>query len=249
MTLPVSRITALFVEDVEESGVAKLVAYWDGYRAWTIGFGHTGPDVVRGSTCTREQADLWLQEDLQNSANNVGNVVRVPLNDNQRTVLISFDFNEGDGALDGSTLLRRLNAGDYASVPIELGRWVYAADASGKMRYSAGLANRRTREAALWQTPSATVHPAPPLTEPPIPDVPMADPIRAAYDPDQPNVPPPMSQSTTIWSTIGGVMASGGGMVLGYIQSPYALLALGMVLVFGYFVLRERFKHRSIGGV
>jgi lysozyme len=183
MSRPPSPTCVSFIEDVEENGVAKLTAYWDGYAAWTIGFGHTGPDIVKGTTCTRAQADAWLAEDLQASADNVDRVVRVPLNDNQRSVLISFDFNEGDGALDGSTLLRKLNGGDYASVPTELMRWVYAGN---PLVFSQGLQNRRKREADLWNAPSTI---AVPTVAVPAPAVPDAPPAPVPHDPDHPDHP------------------------------------------------------------
>ncbi|WP_247643165.1 lysozyme [Brucella sp. B13-0095] len=73
----------------------------------------------------------------------VERLVKVPLTDNQFAALVSFDFNTG--ALDKSTLLKKLNKGDYAAVPVELMKWV---NAGGKKIN--GLVNRRAAEAGLW---------------------------------------------------------------------------------------------------
>jgi lysozyme len=70
-------------------------------------------------------------------------LVNVPLTDNQFAVLVSFDFNTG--ALDKSTLLKKLNVGDHDAVPGELMKWV---NAGGKK--STGSVNRRSTEAGLW---------------------------------------------------------------------------------------------------
>lgn len=245
--MTVSKDTETFVADVEESGVAKLVAYWDGYHAWTIGYGHTGPEVVKGFTCTQAQADAWLTEDLQASQDNVLRVVKVPLNANQLTVLTSFDFNEGDGALDASTLLKRLNDGDYAGVVPELARWVYA-EQNGKMVYSAGLAARRTREAALWQTAS-TIASVPGVEPPMPPDVPPIEPVPAPQDPDNEKPPlPPLWSSTTIISAVGTVLGAGGAGWLGQINNLYALGAIVVVAVFAYLIITRRVQQRKVSG-
>jgi GH24 family phage-related lysozyme (muramidase) len=45
-------------------GVACLEAYQDGGGVWTIGYGHTGPEVVQGLSCTQDQANAWLNADI-----------------------------------------------------------------------------------------------------------------------------------------------------------------------------------------
>lgn len=115
----------------------------------TIFAGHTGPDVYVGRTGTQAEADAVLEADMAHSAANVEREVKVALNDYQFGALSSFDFNAGDGALDVSTLLKKLNAGDYASVPTELARWNKTTIA-GKLVLSQGLVTRRANEAALF---------------------------------------------------------------------------------------------------
>lgn len=115
----------------------------------TIGYGHTDaagpPKVTAGMTITKQQAQDILRSDLAKVEAAVERLVKVPLNDNQHAVIVSFAFNVGAGALSGSTLLRKLNAGDYDAVPTELMKWV---NANGKRVQ--GLVNRRSAEAGLW---------------------------------------------------------------------------------------------------
>ena len=78
----------------------------------------------------------------------VSDLVKVELADHQFDTLVSFVFNVGINAFRKSTLLRKLNAGDYAAVPEQLHRWIYAA---GKPV----LRLRREEEARQWETPYA----------------------------------------------------------------------------------------------
>lgn len=126
-----------------------LTAYKDVGGLLTIGYGHTSaagaPKVTEGMTITEAEAEAILRRDLAKFEKRVEELVTVPLTDNQFAALVSFDYNTG--ALHKSTLLKKLNAGDYSAVPTELMRWVYAG---GKK--VAGLANRRSAEAGLWAT-------------------------------------------------------------------------------------------------
>lgn len=111
----------------------------------TIGYGHTGPDVKPGMTILEGEAVTLLQRDLARFEACVASRVTVPLNDNQFAALVSFAFNVGEGRFAGTTLLKKLNAGDYKSVPKELMRFVYSKGA--KLN---GLVNRRSAEIGLW---------------------------------------------------------------------------------------------------
>lgn len=130
----------------------RLTAYPDpGSRngePWTIGYGHTSDGflkVYRGQTISTQQAEDALEYDLNETAAKVDQLVKVNLTDNQFGALVSFAFNVGVGAFAKSTLLRKLNAGDYDSVPAELARW---NKNDGKVMR--GLSNRRAAEAGLW---------------------------------------------------------------------------------------------------
>lgn len=115
----------------------------------TIGYGHTdaaGPPTVKsGMRISKQEAEDILRTDLHRCEESVENLVKVALTDNQFATLVSFVFNVGEGNFRKSSLLKRLNAGSYASVPQELMKWTKA---NGKQVQ--GLANRRAAEAGLW---------------------------------------------------------------------------------------------------
>lgn len=111
----------------------------------TIGYGSTGAHVKPGMTITEAEASELLLDDLDRFERCVERKVVVPLNENQFAALVSFCFNVGEGAFGGSTLLKKLNKGDYNSVPAELAKWV-----TSKNKRMQGLVNRRAAEAGLW---------------------------------------------------------------------------------------------------
>ncbi|MET4636140.1 lysozyme [Kaistia defluvii] len=142
----------------------KAKAYLDTGKVLTIGYGHTSDSnyVVRaGAVITEAQAEHLLKLDLREAEETVSRLVKVSLNDNQFAALVSFVFNIGEKQFKGSTLLKKLNKGDYASVPSELLKWV---NDNGKR--ITGLVNRRNAEGGLWVkgafVSSASVPAAPP---------------------------------------------------------------------------------------
>jgi len=124
----------------------KLTSYKDVGGVWTIGYGHTRT-ARPNQTITQDEADRLLREDVAVFADGVDKAVKVPLTDNQFDALVVFAYNVGRGAFNNSTLLRKLNAGDYASVPSELMRWNKV-----KGQVVKGLTNRRSGEVELWNT-------------------------------------------------------------------------------------------------
>lgn len=141
------RINAAGLSHIMQWEGKRLVAYQDVASIWTIGYGHTTaagiPRVREGMRISDKEAEDILKSDLRKFEDRVSRLVKVPLTDNQFAVLVSFDFNTG--ALHKSTLLKKLNAGDYDAVPAELMKWV---NAGGKRVQ--GLVNRRAAEAGLW---------------------------------------------------------------------------------------------------
>jgi len=108
---------------------------------------------------TRAEAMDLLRQDVRTAEDAVRRLVDVPLNQNQFDALVSFTFNLGEGNLQSSTLLRRLNDGDYDSVPSELNRWT-----RGGGQVLPGLVRRRAEEGELFTTPvSGTEGPGPVL--------------------------------------------------------------------------------------
>lgn len=129
---------------IKEYEGLRLEPYKDGAGVWTCGFGHTrGVDAF--THCTPEIAEAWLEGDLMEAEEAVSHLVKVQLTDNQFAALVSFTFNEGQGSLGGSTLLKKLNQGGYDLVPAYLKSWVFV---DGKQ--SDGLTRRRKAEATLW---------------------------------------------------------------------------------------------------
>lgn len=133
---------------------ARFVAKWEGLRLTTyldavgvptIGWGHTGPDVHMGMTISRARAMQLLVMDLREAAAAVSRLVKVPITVRQRIALISFAFNCGIGALEESTLLRKLNAKDYQGAADEFLKW----DHAGGSRLL-GLTRRRRAERWLF---------------------------------------------------------------------------------------------------
>lgn len=124
-----------------------LHAYQDQVGVWTIGYGHTA-GVYAGQVITRDQADAFLHGDVAWAENAVNQDVTVPLNDNQYDALVSFTFNCGAGALAASTLLRKLNAGDYQGAADAFRSWV-----NGDHGPIPGLVARRNEERGLFLQP------------------------------------------------------------------------------------------------
>jgi lysozyme len=116
---------------------------YDAVNIRTIGFGtacHAYDCSTITPPITRQQAEtLMLKDIVANYAPCVTTNVRVTLNDNQFSALVAFVYNVGCGALRASTLLRRLNLGEYSAVPSELLKWNKAGGV-----VLAGLTRRRT---------------------------------------------------------------------------------------------------------
>ena len=127
----------------------RLVAYDDGVGVWTIGFGTikypNGVRVKKGDTCTIEQAKEYMRHDLIEFEHTVNSSVKVPLNQNQFDSLVSLAYNIGSNAFKSSTLVKKLNAGDYQGAADQFNAWV---NAGGKRMQ--GLVNRRDREKLLF---------------------------------------------------------------------------------------------------
>lgn len=127
----------------------KLTAYQDSVGVWTIGYGWTQPvdgkPVAKGMVTTQQKANQLLTEGVAQYEKGVTNLVTVPLNQNQFDALVDFAYNLGVNALKGSTLLKKLNAGDYAGAANEFTKWNKAAG-----KELAGLTRRREAEKSLF---------------------------------------------------------------------------------------------------
>ena len=131
-------------ELIKEFEGCRQVAYQDSVGVWTIGYGHT-KDVYEGQLVIKKTCDKLLEEDLDEFEGYVSKLVKVELNQNQFDALVAWTFNLGPTNLNESTMLRKLNYGDYESVPDEMRRW---NKAGGEVLN--GLVRRRDAEANLF---------------------------------------------------------------------------------------------------
>jgi lysozyme len=123
----------------------RLNAYQDSAGVWTIGYGHTGPEVHHGQCISEIEAEALLRSDLASAVQCVRRAVRVDLQQHQFDALVDFCFNVGRGSFLGSSLLRYVNQSEFDSAAVQFGLWVHAG---GKVL--AGLVRRRAAEAALF---------------------------------------------------------------------------------------------------
>lgn len=127
----------------------KLTAYADSVGVLTIGVGHTGAvsgkPITLGMTITQNQSTALLLSDIAWVESSIGKSVKVPLNQNQYDALCSFVFNVGKSAFENSTLLKKLNAGDYDGAADQLLQWRRAGNIPDL------LLPRRKRERELFK--------------------------------------------------------------------------------------------------
>jgi len=121
----------------------KLTPYRDVVGVWTDGWGNT-KNVVPGRVITERKAAEDLSTHVTTMRAQIDRCVKVPLNQNQSDAFISFTYNVGPAAFCRSTLVRKLNAGDYDGACNELSKWVFA----GGKRLN-GLVKRREQERQL----------------------------------------------------------------------------------------------------
>lgn len=137
----------------------RLTAYQDEAGIWTIGWGHTGKEVVKGLVWSQVQADAHLDLDVVDACKIIESAVTVPLTDNQYAALVSFVFNVGYGnpakgrsgfvkLANGkpSSMLRALNRGDFKAAALEFPKWNHAGG-----HVSKGLTKRREAEQDLFR--------------------------------------------------------------------------------------------------
>ena len=146
-----------------DPSTVNLDPYLDPIGIWTIGWGHAirvGNDFLRGPVnrarafalypggLTIAQAETLLRADLLIRCRDVAAALTREVNDNQFAALVSFAFNCGIANLKQSTLLRLVNAGDFAGAAREFPKW----NKSGGQVLK-GLTRRREAEAALFLQP------------------------------------------------------------------------------------------------
>jgi len=147
------------IDSLKKSEAVRLKMYRDVVGLPTIGVGHlltkselsSGKILIDnvavrwGDGLTAPQVEQLLRHDLRTTEEAVDKLVGVALTQHQYDALVSFVFNVGGHAFAHSTLLRKLNMGDYQGVPAQLRRWIYAG---GEPQL--GLIHRRAAEVQLW---------------------------------------------------------------------------------------------------
>ena len=123
----------------------ELSSYKCSAGVHTIGYGHT-LNVQDGDTCSQEEAEDMLRDDLGVFEEAVSRLVNVDLEQNQFDALVAWTFNLGEGNLGESTLLKVLNKSEYSGVPEQIKRWNRAGG-----EVLDGLIRRREAEALLFE--------------------------------------------------------------------------------------------------
>lgn len=127
----------------------ELKAYFDAVGVPTIGYGHTRTvtaiDVKQGRTITEAQANEFLEDDVNGAEEAVERGVETSITQRQFDALVCFTFNVGNSAFLKSTLLQKLNAGDYMGAANQFLRWNKAGG-----QVLRGLTRRREAERKLF---------------------------------------------------------------------------------------------------
>ena len=123
----------------------RLEAYQDVGGVWTIGYGHTGPDLLAGMKISQADADAMLRADLSVAVACVSRGVTEEISQAQFDAMTDFCFNVGRGNFLQSSLLRKVNVGDFEGAAAQFLLWV---NAGGKR--VEGLVRRRQTERAMF---------------------------------------------------------------------------------------------------
>jgi len=186
-----------------DPSTANIDAYLCPANVWTIGWGHAivhnglqlkgaankalARQLYPGGITMAQATDL-LRADLIGFCAGVQRLLKVPVDDAQFGALLAFAFNVGNGALAQSTLLRKLNARDFADAAEQFLVWDKAR-VNGVLTALAGLTRRRRTERAMflgqdWRAVAAqrtrSAKAAPALACLPVPEMPEADRLEAA---------------------------------------------------------------------
>lgn len=180
-----------------------LHTYNDSVGVRTIGIGHAlRPGESYPNGITHDQAIAMLTRDAMNAEGAINSRVTVKLTQNQFDALTSFTFNLGVGALEGSTLLKLLNLGNYAGAANEFPKWCHAG---GKV--DPVISARRQREMKVFNTldpVAATIAVPTPVTPEPGPvSPPIVLPVPVDPTPIGPALPPAPPSVSFIMAILG----------------------------------------------
>jgi len=153
------RITEMGLDLIKRSEGLVLSSYLCPAHRWTIGYGHTGPEVGPGQSITRERANELLRQDVAQFERDVtGLIGDHPTKQCQFDALVVLAYNIGSDidadtipeGLGDSTLMRKHLAGDYVGAAAEFAKW-NKATVKGRRIVLSGLTKRRAVEARLYR--------------------------------------------------------------------------------------------------
>ena len=140
-----------------------VIKKWEGFRSEayldpvgipTIGYGTIrypdGKKVSLGESISEQVAEAFLLQDCEKFARGVTEALTTNINQNQFDALVSFTYNLGIGAFQGSTLRQKINARNFTEAAQEFDRWVYAT-VDGVRKKLDGLVSRRRDERSLFE--------------------------------------------------------------------------------------------------
>lgn len=134
------------IRHLKEFEGLRTAAYKDVGGIWTIGWGHTGPDVTEGLVITQEKAEQLLRRDLRKFEDGVERALSAPAHQDEFDAMVSFAYNVGLNAFRTSTLLKHFNAGNHELAMAEFARWTKVGDKEVE-----GLRRRRRAEAEIYK--------------------------------------------------------------------------------------------------
>lgn len=230
---------------IAEAEGCRLTAYRCPAGVPTIGWGETD-GVQMGDTCTQDQADRWLLEDLQERTRAVQALCTRTPSRNELGALVSLAYNIGTGALAKSTALRQHNAGHHEAAARAICLWDKAR-VQGVLTTLPGLTARRAREQALYLTP----------------DEPRTEPMPQAVEAESSLAASPIARGGTVAAGVGVLEAvrqagdSVGGLkpamdairatLVDTLGLPVELILPLVLIAAGALVIRWRRRQRAEG--
>lgn len=124
----------------------RLEAYQDSGGIWTVGYGHTGADVIAGKCVSGLEAESLLRADLRTAIDCVNMGTKTHLEQYEFDALVDFCFNVGRGNFNRSTLLQSVNRRQMESAAEQFLEWTHV-----KGQTNRGLQRRRSAERAMFK--------------------------------------------------------------------------------------------------
>lgn len=146
------KISQKGIDFIKQQEGLRTSSYLDSVGVWTIGYGTimvNGKKVTANMHCSPLSAEQWLKEEIEKVIEPaINKLVKVPINQDMFDVFCSFCYNLGTGAFSTSTMLKMLNAKDYANAAAQILRW-NKGKVNGRWTVITGLDNRRKAEYSI----------------------------------------------------------------------------------------------------